>query len=88
VSDDQQQPASRVQRTLGFMIVAVIGLSVLCFFAIIIATAVGVHDFTLPLWRVVGILPVIGLPIGFVLIFVLLIISIRSRRRENRDGGR
>ena len=70
------------------MIVSVIGLSVICFFAVIIATAVGVHDFTGPLWRVVGILPIIGLPIGFILIFVLLIISIRSRRRENRDGSR
>ncbi|WP_378145389.1 multidrug ABC transporter ATPase [Cnuibacter sp. UC19_7] len=86
MSDDERQPASRLQRTLGFMIVAVIGLSVLCFFAIIIATAVGVHDFTPAPWPVIGLLPVIGLPIGFVLIFVLLIISVRARGRENRGG--
>jgi TRAP-type C4-dicarboxylate transport system permease small subunit len=86
VSDVENTPPSRVQRSLTFMIAAVIGLSVLAFVALLIGMATQTLDYDNQLWQVVFFVPYFGLPIGFVLIFVLLIISIRRRRQDARGS--
>lgn len=64
------------------MVAAIIGLSVIAFFAIIIGTWTGMQsdDFSVGIWPMVTLLPLFGLPLGFVLIFALLIVSTRRRR--------
>ena len=68
------------------MIAAAIGLSILCFIVVIIATAAGIRNFGTPPWPTVIILPAIGLPIGLVLMIALIIISGLRRGREARDA--
>jgi hypothetical protein len=71
------------------MIAAIIGLSIIAFVAVIIATAVGLNaeDFGQGLWPAVLNLPLVGLPIGLVLIIVLLVLSMRRRSREARESA-
>jgi hypothetical protein len=78
----------RGERILAFMIAAAIGLSILCFIVVIIATAAGLKDFGTPPWPTVIILPAIGLPIGLALMIALIIISGLRRGREARDAGK
>jgi TRAP-type C4-dicarboxylate transport system permease small subunit len=78
--------AHRGERILAFMIAAAIGLSILCFIVVIIATAAGIENFGTPPWPTVIILPAIGLPIGLVLMIVLIIVSGLRRGREARDA--
>jgi hypothetical protein len=78
--------ANRGERILAFMIASAIGLSILCFIIVIIATAAGIRDFGTPPWPTVIILPAIGLPIGLVLMIALIIISGLRRGREARDA--
>ncbi len=71
------------------MIAAIVGLSILAFLAVIIGTYSGLDakDFASGIWPAVYTLPLIGLPIGFVLIIVLLVISARRRAREARTAS-
>jgi hypothetical protein len=69
------------------MVASAVGLSILAFVAIIVGTAVGVTDFGAGIWPVVFVLPLIGLPIGLVLIIVLIVVSGLRRGREARDAG-
>lgn len=68
------------------MIASAIGLSILCFIIVIIATAAGITNFGTPPWPTVIILPAIGLPIGLVLMIVLIVVSGLRRGREARDA--
>lgn len=81
-------PVRRIDRILAFMSIGLIALSILSFFAIIIASGMGMtqEDFQGGLWPVVAILPLIALPIGFLLIVALLIMSFMRRSRANREG--
>lgn len=67
------------------MIAAIIGLSILAFIVDIIALAAGVDTGKAP-WTVVWLFPGLGLPIGFILIIALLIVSARRRSREAREA--
>ena len=78
----------RDERILAFMVASSIGLSIVAFLAIIIATAVGVRDFGEGIWPVVFVLPLIGLPLGLVLIIVLITLSGVRRGREARNAGK
>jgi hypothetical protein len=78
--------AHRGERILAFMIASAIGLSIICFIIVIIATAAGVRNFGTPPWPTVIILPAIGLPIGLVLVIVLIVVSGLRRGREARDA--
>ncbi|CAN5137224.1 hypothetical protein BH11ACT4_BH11ACT4_07980 [soil metagenome] len=80
--------ANRTERILAFMIASAIGLSIICFIVVIIATAAGLKNFGTPPWPTVIILPAIGLPIGLVLMIALIIISGLRRGREARDAGK
>ena len=82
-------PPSRLERVLAAIIGAVIALSVLAFFAIIIGTwaGMGSADFSVGLWPSVTLMPLFGLPIGFILIIALLIVSTRRRRGAGDHGS-
>ncbi|MGW8484537.1 multidrug ABC transporter ATPase [Microbacterium sp. NPDC055903] len=81
-------PVRPVDRILAYTALTLAALSVICFFAIIIATAVGVQhaDFASPPWPLVAAVPQWGLPIAFVLIITLLIMSfVRKGRAAKRS---
>ena len=71
------------------MVVGIVGVSVVAFFAVIIGTAVGMErdDFAQGLWPVTTMLPLIGLPVGFVMIMVLLFVSTKRRRQGGTGAG-
>ncbi|GGI48006.1 Zn-dependent protease with chaperone function [Agromyces flavus] len=80
----------RTERVLAYMVAATVGLSILSFLAVMIATfaGVGANDgFSQGIWPVILVLPLIGLPIGFVLLIVLLIVNGVRRTRESRQGS-
>jgi hypothetical protein len=66
------------------MVVTIIGLSLLSFAAILIANAVGVtaDAFASGIWPLVMTLPLVGRPIAFVLLIILIISTAVSRRRQ------
>ena len=66
------------------MIAGIVGLSIVAFLAVIIATASGLpgNQFTGGFWQAVALLPGVGLPVGFLLIIVLIVISGVRRSRE------
>ena len=76
--------ASGVEKVLAAMIVGVTVLSIMSFFAIIIGTWQGMtsNQFSEGIWPAITITPLFGLPLGFVLIMVLLVISTRRRRQS------
>jgi hypothetical protein len=77
------------ERILAAMIVGVVALSVLAFFSIIVGTWQGMDSeaFSAGLWPAITMTPLFGLPIGFVLIIALLIISTRRRRALGTDDA-
>ena len=79
--------AHRVERILAFMFIGLIALSVVCFIAVITATALGVganDDFSKGLWPVVLVLPLIALPSAFCLLIALLVVNGVRRARTSR----
>ena len=69
------------------MVIGTVALSILAFLAVIIGTAVGAgadNGFSQGIWPTLIVLPLIALPIGFVLMIVLLVMSFRRRTRENK----
>ena len=71
------------------MVAGVVGLSILAFLAVILGTAVGVGDndgFSKGVWPAVLTLPLFGLPIGFLLVITLMIVSGLRRAREARQN--
>ena len=81
--------SNRGERVLAYMVASLIVLSLAAFIALIVGTAVGLErdDFAQGIWPTITILPLIGLPIGFVLIIVLLVVSAVRRGRAARDAG-
>lgn len=70
------------------MIASSAGLSVVAIAAIFIARFSGKSDFSDGIWPTIGVLPLVGLPIAFLLVVVLLVVNVVRRRRISRDGGR
>lgn len=87
VADTPQNPR-RIERILAYMIASAVGLSILCFIALIIATAVGVtaEQFSAAPWPTIVVLPAIGLPIGLILMIVLIVLTGIRRGRESKDA--
>ena len=80
--------ANRLERILAYMVAAVVGLSILCFLAVIIGTSAGVGDndgFSAGVWPIVISVPNLGLPLGFLLIIALLVTSAIRRSREAKE---
>lgn len=76
----EDPPIRPLDRLLAFVSVTLIVLAVACFLAIIIATWVGVTDFS-GWWVAVSVLMYYGLPLGVVLFFILLIMNMIRRSR-------
>ena len=73
------------------MVASAIGLSIICFLAVIIGSAAGAREEQLAgagIWTLVGVLPLIGLPIAAVLLVALIVISGIRRGREAKDAGK
>ncbi|WP_236720068.1 hypothetical protein [Rathayibacter sp. VKM Ac-2630] len=77
-----QQPAGigRAERTLAYMFIAIIAVTVLAFLAILLAPVFGVEQYEGPLWRFVFAVPLVGLPIAFLMMIAMLIVGVRRRR--------
>lgn len=83
-------PASRLQRILAYIIAALVIVSLVCIAAILIGTAAGqfaAQGSGQGLWPTVFFFPLVALPIAFVLIVVLIIVSARRNRALNRANG-
>jgi hypothetical protein len=79
-------PIRRIDRILAFVSLGLAIVAILCFFAVILARPLGVTDFTQGLWPTIVVFPLIALPIAFILIVVLLVMSFVRRARANRGA--
>ncbi|TXN30884.1 hypothetical protein [Lacisediminihabitans profunda] len=70
----------RNERVLAYMIVTVIAVAILDLIGVLIAAAAGAKS----IWPIFGVLPLIGLPLGILLIVALTVISARRRSAEAR----
>ena len=88
MANDTPITSHRLERILAFMVAAAIGLSIICFIALIVATGVGVgaETFSQPPWPTIIVLPAIGLPLGAALMIALIVISGVRRGREAKGA--
>ena len=79
----------RAERILAFMFIGVVGLSIICFFAVMIGTFSGVsrEEMGAGIWPLVVTLPLFGLPLAFLLLIALLIVNGVRRARASRAGS-
>jgi len=79
-------PVRRLDRVLAFTALTLAALSVICFFAIIIGSATGMDQdaFGSGIWPVVAAIPLWGLPIAFVMIITLLVMTFVRKGRAAR----
>ena len=86
-SPEPEVPVRRIDRILAFSALGLAAASIICFFAIIIGTAVGMEqaDFGAGVWPFIAAIPYWGLPVAFAMIIALLIMSfIRKGRAASR----
>jgi len=77
---------NRTERVLGFMIGGIFIAGILCIIAMVVMwLTVPSANGSMP-WPVIMAVPLIGLPIGMVLVLVLLGITWSKRARENRSA--
>lgn len=69
---------------MAYLIIVIVALSIVAFFAMIIGTFAGMTapDFAHGVWPIIAYAPLVGLPIGFLLIMILLVLGIVRRGRE------
>ncbi|HWI30270.1 MAG TPA: multidrug ABC transporter ATPase [Microbacterium sp.] len=81
-------PIRRIDRILAFMSLGIAILSIVCFFAIIIGSGMGMKqaDFATGIWPMIAAIPLFGLPIAFLLIIALLIMSFVRRSRAAKSS--
>lgn len=72
---------SKIEIILGSMAIGVIGLSILSMFSTLLLVFLGVSE--LP--PILAQLPLIGLPVGFLIIIAMLIAAMIRRSREARE---
>jgi uncharacterized membrane protein len=89
MSEESFVMSNRFERSLAYMVASIIVLSLAAFIALIVGTGAGLtgSDFAQGIWPTVVVLPLIGLPIGFVLIIVLLVVSAVRRGRAAKDAS-
>ncbi|MFJ4222611.1 multidrug ABC transporter ATPase [Microbacterium sp. NPDC089695] len=86
-SPEPEVPVRRIDTVLAFTALGIGAASIICFFAIIIGTAVGMQqeDFGVGVWPIVAAIPYWGLPVAFIMIIVLLIMSFIRKGRASRS---
>lgn len=77
----QTPKRASLETILAFMAIGVTAVSILSIFATLVISATGAIEIPVLLAQ----LPLIGLPIGFVLIMAMLITAIIKRSKQNRD---
>jgi hypothetical protein len=83
-------PVSRLQRALWAMVGSILGIGIVAIAALLIGealTPISISNST-GIWAVVALIPNIALPIGFVLMIVLLIMSFVKRSRAAEGAGK
>lgn len=78
-------PVRRIDRILAFMSLGLLVLSIVSFFAIMIASASGA-DMRTGIWPLIGVLVYIAPVIAFAMILAVLIMSFARRARANRGS--
>jgi len=77
VAKDSPVTIHRNERVLAYMTITIVGLSIIAIFANLFGAG------RIPgIGTTVAVLPLIGLPLGMILIIVLLVVSGRRRARE------
>lgn len=87
-NSEPEVPIRRLDRILAFTALGIAAASVVCFFAIIIGTALGMDQaaFGHGAWPLIAAIPYWGLPVAFLMIIVLLTMSfIRKGRASSRS---
>ena len=79
-------PVRRIDRVLAFMALGLTVVSIVCFLAVMIAVAVGGVDINTSLWLLVRFFPAIALPVAFLMILTLIIMSFVRRSRLNKGA--
>jgi len=79
-------PVRTVDRFLAFTALGLAAVAIVCFLAVIIARPAGVTDFSEGIWPLIVLFPAIALPVAFLMIVVLLIMSFVRRARANRGS--
>lgn len=83
ISNNQPESnPSRLEKILAYMAVGVIGLSVISILVTLISQMFESNG-GLVIFRQI---PVLGLPLGFILVLVLLVVSMSRRAKEARKG--
>ena len=84
VAHESSDDGDRLRRILAYMFTALVAVTIVCFFVIIIGTVVGRDsaDFGSGIWPVVFVTPLIALPGAFLLLIGLIILIGRKRSRE------
>lgn len=77
----QERKRAKLETTLAYVAVIVVLGSILSILATLIISATGASEIPVLLAQ----LPLIGLPVGFILIMAMLIVSIIRRNKENRS---
>ena len=87
-NSEPEVPIRRLDRILAFTALGIAAASVVCFFAIITGTALGMGQaaFGEGIWPVIAAIPYWGLPVAFLMIITLLTMSfIRKGRASSRS---
>jgi hypothetical protein len=79
MAQSPKRPA--LETTLAFMAVGVTAVSIVSIFITLVISATGSIEIPVILAQ----LPLVGLPIGFMLIIAMLVTAIIKRSRQNRD---
>ncbi|MBI5160917.1 MAG: hypothetical protein HY996_05830 [Micrococcales bacterium] len=77
---DPAASSHRTERVLALAAAAVIGLSLLAIVVVLILGAAGA-DLSADLWTVVRLLPLVGFPIGLLLLIAFILVSGTRRMR-------
>ncbi|MHA7985721.1 hypothetical protein ACX9R5_07925 [Rathayibacter sp. CAU 1779] len=91
MTEQTPQPVSRAQRTLAFIGAGLVILSIVCFLVLMIGTWLGAgpdQGSGKGIWPTVELLPLVALPLAFLCIVAVLIMSVVARSRQNRKSGR
>ena len=89
--EPDRRPVSQTERIVFFIFVSAIGLSILSFIAIIIATASGMNNpatYQGGIWPTVIVLLQFGPPLAIIMLVTLVVMNLVRRRRESKDAGK
>ena len=81
---------TRLERILAYMVAGVVGVSVLCFLAVLIGSWAGqaaAQTSGAGLWTLIIMFPYFGLPAGMLLLIALFIASAIRRSRDARNSS-